>query len=317
VAKSGKKKRQQLFDLLARNLSQLDPTQHDCVVCPLCLTVFGRDALEAEQPVLTLAHVVPNALGGTACTLTCAACNNGNGHTLEAILVEQFEDEDWAAGMGRKSGRMAGEFGDVGVEVETPGDGSGTSIYLIGPQSDRRVIAVLQEIAKNSPQNGFPPFSLIFGGRSADRPCLVKNALLQSAYLAMFRQFGYDFVCHPHFRNLREQIRNPREAIWDTRIWILEEASVCDLLADQRQAVMFLSDPRAIFVLLRLRTRTGRQRIIGVGLPGLDDPAVPDVSSQFGGTVFLYDPQALTQTGEFLRDCWDWNARNGDFSSPN
>jgi hypothetical protein len=64
-----------------------------------------------ENPMLTLGHVLPEALGGSFCTLSCAPCNNDMGSDLEAFLLERFRAEDALNGIGNLAGRLEGDFG--------------------------------------------------------------------------------------------------------------------------------------------------------------------------------------------------------------
>jgi len=52
------------------------------VKCPLCLDVFGRDALETGA--LTLEHPIPRKTGGRLRTLSCKRCNNKHGSRLDS-----------------------------------------------------------------------------------------------------------------------------------------------------------------------------------------------------------------------------------------
>jgi len=64
---------------------------------------------------LTLAHIIPESLGGTWTTLACAVCNNGHGHEIEVDLLTSHRFTDWAAGRGTMKVRM-GEGGKVRAE---------------------------------------------------------------------------------------------------------------------------------------------------------------------------------------------------------
>src|SRR2546421_8889508 len=72
----GARERQRLFDLFTRQPGHQDLTQGMIFYCPLCRRPFGREALAAHSLLLTLAHIIPDALGGTWTTLACIKCNN-------------------------------------------------------------------------------------------------------------------------------------------------------------------------------------------------------------------------------------------------
>src|SRR5689334_17054941 len=112
--------RKRLFDLYSRNMAHYDPAVGDAFVCPLCLRKFPRWALTSDPPLLTLAHIVPAAFGGTVGTgtLACAECNNKVGTELESFLVTQFRHEDWLAGVGEMNARLQTSQGEMGVRLK-------------------------------------------------------------------------------------------------------------------------------------------------------------------------------------------------------
>src|SRR5258708_2384810 len=96
MASDGEHKRQRLFDLFTRQPGHQDLTQGMIFYCPLCRRPFGREALAADKLLLTLAHVIPDALGGTWTTLACIKCNNDDGgRKLEADLAASRRMTDW------------------------------------------------------------------------------------------------------------------------------------------------------------------------------------------------------------------------------
>src|SRR5690606_20121071 len=51
-------------------------------LCPLCITLFPRAALDVRD--LTLEHVPPASQRGRRFVLTCKQCNDGAGHGPDA-----------------------------------------------------------------------------------------------------------------------------------------------------------------------------------------------------------------------------------------
>ena len=81
--KKGHEKRLKLFDLGNRQ-------------CPICLVPFTRGAVEDGRDV-TLEHVPPRAVGGSERCLTCTACNNSAGRTVDqaaAMLKRETTDAE-------------------------------------------------------------------------------------------------------------------------------------------------------------------------------------------------------------------------------
>ena len=108
-------RRGRLFDLYVRQPGHEDVTQGRIFWCPLCRRPFEREATAGDNPRLTLAHIIPESLGGNWTTLACADCNNGNGHEIEVDLLASHRFADWAAGRGTMKVRM-GEDGKVRAE---------------------------------------------------------------------------------------------------------------------------------------------------------------------------------------------------------
>lgn len=88
------------FDRFVGQPGHEDMTQGQFFFCPLCRRPFDRDATGGDNPQLTLAHIIPQSLGGTWATLACAPRNNGHGHTIETDLLESHRVSDWVGGRG-------------------------------------------------------------------------------------------------------------------------------------------------------------------------------------------------------------------------
>jgi hypothetical protein len=306
LAGRGRKKRNALFDLYSRHIALYEPDKRGIFVCPLCLDGFTGDALDGPDPALTLAHVIPKSLGGKLCTLTCKACNNENGgHRIEAPLVERFLAEDCMAGVIRQTGRLSGAFGDITVQFTRSPEQNGWSFFPVPEQSNQESLESYKKrlVEANGDPSMVFPIELSLPYRH--QPRRVEAALYQSAFLLMFAHFGYEFVLHPHFAQLREQIRRPEEGTWRTRIVIPSENSVTALLGTRDHAVMFLRQPSAILTFLRLHPRGGRPRVLAVVLPGLDGPALPPGNwMSFEGGIVPYIPEALLRVKFFLFKLW-------------
>src|SRR4051794_32636759 len=88
MADPTREKREKLFNLYSTHLALYTPetVAKDVFCCPLCLRSFTREALEGSDPLLSLAHITPQSLGGRLCTLACTECNNTMGKGLESEL---------------------------------------------------------------------------------------------------------------------------------------------------------------------------------------------------------------------------------------
>lgn len=282
----------------------------DTFQCPLCTTLFGREVLAKEPPALTLAHVLPEALGGTFCTLACAGCNNDIGSDLEAYLIERFRAEDAMHGVGMLAGRLEGEFGSVGVKFQAAPPGEPWTVLIIENQTNPAVIKKLNSALDANPSDDPARIAAQITPRYRNKPSRVSAALYQSAYLMMFAYFGYDVVRDPRYAKLREQISKPDEDILPAEFNMPPEAWA-DVMLPRDHGIMMVKEPASfIMPVFRLRPKDGRSRVIGVPLPGLDDiawPACP--KGKVKGVIARVRP--LNDGEEHLRlaDFWELTKR--------
>ena len=270
--------RERLFDDFSSRLARFTGEAVGPFVCPICLERFTRDVLAATPPELTLAHVIPESLGGRFCTLACALCNNEIGSDLEAFLLERYRAEDAFNGVGTIAGRMEFEFGSVGVELQAAPPGEPWTVLVIEKQTNPTVLERLNDSIDAPADGGLAQVASKIIPRFRNQPSRVSAALYQSAYLLMFAYFGYDFVFDDRYRKLREQILKPDEEILPATFDVPPEAWADAMIScSQPHAVMFVKEPTSfIMPIFRLRPKSGRERVVGVPLPGLDDTAWPN-----------------------------------------
>ena len=168
--------------------------------CPICLTCFTEEGIEAGKEV-TLEHVPPRsfALGGLAMCLTCAECNN------RASRAEQVAA---AVIKGREK-----------VRVDVPGLPP-LSAYV--PQREENgVWQLITPHRTDIPRNFFEA-----GWREANRTGLTIHGWttphykdvpwLKAAYLAVFSLlgvYGYRYAKGAATAEIRRQIREPERMI--------------------------------------------------------------------------------------------------------
>ncbi len=183
----------------------------DSFVCPLCREIFSREALDCPNPGVSLAHIVTEALGGRRYTLTCTDCNNRIGTELESHLVEKFRYDAWTQGVGIRSARMSGEFGEVGAQFQLSKDTSNWAIYFDLKQSNPAHFERLKHWLACSGGRPNPELTWTMKWSARFTPPRVCAAIIQSAYLLMFDYYGYEFAFHPHYEPTRNFILNPQE----------------------------------------------------------------------------------------------------------
>ena len=184
------------------DLLRLWPTAKRRFVCPICLKSFARTENTAKD--VTIEHIVPKALAGRVTTLTCRRCNNTAGAGLDSHLVQRVQIE------GRKKPILAGaEFCGTTFrgEVHLP-HSADDAMKMDGfqKQSDPREIDKFGKLLSEGVWDG-QKLNLRLELRYV--PALSFAALLRSAYLLMFRIFGYRYVFDRSAAVIRKSITDP------------------------------------------------------------------------------------------------------------
>lgn len=261
--------RRNLFRLYANNWSivkrhpslHVTPDLDDVFVCPLCLKSFTSEAL-SHPNVLSLEHVPPGKLGGSHkdWTLTCTHCNNAAG-ILEGRLAKKMQVEDVMNGIPGTS--IDGEYTIVadGEEIWLP------VTLRISPEGweligypNRSNPKLLQQVLNKKFEERVTGFKFRYTGKSGS-PAV---ALLKTAYLFIFRLFGYGVIVHPVLQTVREQIQEPTGNILP-RSWLVNWE-----LPDHMLGVNVITQPsnlRMFLVVFDLYSGK-RTRRYGVILPG-------------------------------------------------
>jgi len=86
MTKKGIRRIDKLFSLYAANLKIFKPELDDKFLCPICQEIFDRCALSFEHPLISIAHIIPQSIGGRLSTITCAKCNNNIGSKFDNHL---------------------------------------------------------------------------------------------------------------------------------------------------------------------------------------------------------------------------------------
>jgi HNH endonuclease len=175
-----------LFDLLARDLSRVNPAISGEFWCPLCTRRFNAGAITRKE--LSVEHVIPSALGGTVETLTCKSCNNRHGRGMEGQLVNAIRRLDTLDGNGPLPGVFHSDRGSVAVNFLLSESGM-IDIRIVGKASHPAGIQAMRNLtAPGSTLN----FTLNFGFI----PQEYWRAVIRMAYLATFDSLGY-WRCKP------------------------------------------------------------------------------------------------------------------------
>ena len=94
----GKSKlRFELFEDGVQIIHRISSPLINAYVCPLCVRLFGDDALKNGQ--LTIEHIPPKSVGAQSVLLTCASCNNEAGSRLDSHLAKYKATSEFAKGI--------------------------------------------------------------------------------------------------------------------------------------------------------------------------------------------------------------------------
>lgn len=208
---SARTRRHRLFSLYSGNLSHYtdDARFMGKFVCPICEDVFGPESIAPGSLAIDIAHVYSDACGGKAYTLTCKKCNSRMGRLCDSqISIMHKANRALLVGDEALRGRLRFPGGSVGVEWQARN--GGYHLQVVGQQTSPQQEEALKAFMRAGHD---PSFKVTFPWVSDGR---VNLALLHSAYLALFREFGYEYVLYAQTRWIREALtaeKPPRELL--------------------------------------------------------------------------------------------------------
>jgi HNH endonuclease len=198
MGKNTREQRLKIFDLYAADFAlattdilRVDGSPDGVCVCPICRTGYFRDSVAAmkpgTEPTMDLAHVWPESCGGNLVTLTCKKCNSRIGSKYDSQIARDYAVVAalGGEGAGTINGRIHFDGGSVGVAIKR--DQNGFHLNEIAKQTNPEHSKKFLDL----PRSGEPlEFKLVW--KHPD-PMRHSVAILHSAYLAMFRHFGYEY----------------------------------------------------------------------------------------------------------------------------
>ncbi len=199
---------------------------------------------------------------------------------------------------------MVTSAGQITVEMRHSQPGHGWDLRLIQDRSDPAKIRAVEELLKSQKEQQVAfQFSLKWRGLSS--PLRVRAALYQSAYLLLFRHFGYELLLRHHYDALRQWIMNPTEGGWPHNIQVMSDESSKKLLDGGNHALLFIPASKAILAVLKLQPREGRPRVLGVILPGPSSATIEEFQSRnFSCKIVPYQAEALRECDWYLGRMW-------------
>jgi len=197
MAKGSKTKRERLFSLYSKNLSFYKPEYADHFLCPVCKCLFAHEDLNK----LSLAHIIPESIGGRQLTLACSKCDNRIGHDFdihlsrEMLILSQQRRKEGIYGRlrvngGKKYGIMfKGQLLNAGhcdMHIRPPHD--------VPPDIWKTRMDELTDI---NPKNVKISLNLF-------NPPRRNVSYIYSAFLLMFSKLGYEYVLSPNVDPIRQ-----------------------------------------------------------------------------------------------------------------
>ena len=158
-------------------------------LCPICLRAFDHGALGTNgiPQLVDIAHTFPALCGGTLgkATLTCRECNNRIGSELESHVARGFRFHEAPGGHG---GKVWGHVEFDGIKIPTTITSS-PSGFSLGQHFAHAPPKALERMAQQMQEGEKVTITIRWL-----HPHKYSAAMLHSAYLTMFRVFGYEYI---------------------------------------------------------------------------------------------------------------------------
>lgn len=175
--------------------------------CPLCGDEFPIERLSD----LSRDHVPAKGLGGrTVIVLTCKACNNTAGGTLQSHMISR--EAEILFRMGRMTMRRRGVamIATVCIDVEYIHHEGGIEVHVRDTARNRFIVpdggvSLGNELGQGERVSLVP--------RDGYVSHLARVSLLRDGYLAAFAAFGYGYAYSESLRRVHEQLDDPVKEI--------------------------------------------------------------------------------------------------------
>lgn len=199
----------QLHLMVEEGILQAELQYDRTYICPICLNQFQENDLVAQDDTnfLTEEDAPPSKLQGSRIALTCKDCNSSAGYQIDNHLINrirEIDDANFHTGS-KQYRKLSYDGGAVTAEITSNGDGTLTVLHRIGKNNpnllDKFIYSLrnktLGPILDLEPKN----YKVI--------PERVNIALAKTNYIITFSKFGYLFLLHPFYNDLRRAIQNP------------------------------------------------------------------------------------------------------------
>lgn len=296
-------KRKGIFDVYVDQLKWLNdnkllPETFDykegTYLCPICLQEFSEVDLSPESAnMLTLEDAPPKSLGGHANTLTCKTCNSKCGHEIDFHLTESLIELDVRSFLPNteSKAKLFHKGKQVQGQVNVDSEGNITVIHSEKNNHPEKLKQYIGETGKDD------IVDIEFKPSRVDK-LRLEVALLKSAYILAFEQFGYALILNKSYDIVRAQLLNPGEEIYPEGFWTKQST-----FKEEHEGVHFVKskDFEGFYSIFKLKTKASEKRY-EVYLPISESktkPVIEKLKVQEGG--FGLEMESLAMN-DYFRD---------------
>lgn len=205
----------QLHRLVELKLYDIDLKFEKTFICPICLKQFSENDLDTTlENYLTLEDSPPKSLGGKANTLTCKKCNNEFGHKIDFHLVEKLNELGVKSFLPNTGSKASISHNGIEVQGTLKVDVKGvmTITHLEKVNNPNKLKDYISKTGKDDIVVLQFPISRVDIKR-------FEIALLKSAYIMAFEQYGYALILNKAYDIVRKQLLNPDDEIYPDGFW--------------------------------------------------------------------------------------------------
>lgn len=205
----------QLHSLVDLGLLDIELKYEKTFICPICCNQFSEADLDtSKKSYLTLEDAPPKSLGGRANTLSCNKCNNEFGHDVDFHLAERLNELDIHNFLPNTGSKVTMTHNGIRVQgvVNVDANGEITITHIEKVNNPKELKEYVSKTGKDDIAD------LVFPASRVDFR-KFEIALLKTAYILAFEQYGYPLILSKAFDIVREQLNKPNEDIYPIGFW--------------------------------------------------------------------------------------------------
>lgn len=186
-----------MFEHYRRSLDAagLKVTSANSLICPLCWKEVSESELSKE-------HIVPEAVGGRVKILVCTNCNSDLGSKLDSHLAARQSVADVFAG--KKPFRTRIAAGGEQISANCFWTERGKHFVVIRKASSPKALSRMRMGLESGTIS-----NLEVGMEYGFNLLKSQAALLKSAYLILFKCYGYEYSRHDVVQKIRQVLSAP------------------------------------------------------------------------------------------------------------